>query len=108
MLRTFSIWLALSTCLAFTPGSLRAQTPTSPTFKLLYTFKTAGGAFDVVEVQPGRFFGLTNVSPGIFSFTSAGSYQYFYGFPTLRSGLGLHGLTPALNGQVYGLPQVSR
>jgi hypothetical protein len=95
--------------LAFAPGSLLAQTPTSPAFNLLYTFKAQGGsAFGLVEVQPGRFFGLTNVSPGIFSFTSAGSYQYFYGFPTLRSGLGLDGLTPALNGQVYGLPQVSR
>ena len=102
MRRTFSIWLALSTSLSLAPGSLQAQAPASPTFKLLYTFKTAGSAIDVVEVQPGRFFGLTNVSPGIFSFTSAGNYQYFYEFPTQQSGLAAFGLTPALNGQLYG------
>lgn len=69
---------------------------------MLNTFRTEGEASGLVEVQPGTFFGLTGVSQGIFSITSSGNYQYFYSFPTLRSGLDDFGLTPALNGQVYG------
>jgi uncharacterized repeat protein (TIGR03803 family) len=103
MQRAFSIWLAFYACFALAPRLLRAQaTPTNPTFNLLYTFKTAGEASGLVEVQPGRFFGIVNDNPGIFSITSSGTYQYIYEFPTQRSGLDVLGLTPALNGQVYG------
>jgi uncharacterized repeat protein (TIGR03803 family) len=102
MRRSVFIWLAFSAaCLALAPGSLSAQS--GPTFSLLYTFKAQGGAPKaLVEVQPGRFFGLTGVAPGIFSITSAGDYQFFYTFPALPAGVGTFGLTPALNGQVYG------
>ena len=101
MRHRYSVLFLLSACTALTPGSLRAQLV--PTFNLLYTFKAQGGyPGALVEVQPGRFFGIVSNGPGIFSITSAGSYQYFYVFPPQRSGLAVFGLTPALNGQVYG------
>ena len=102
MRRSVFIWLAFSAaCLALAPGSLSAQS--GPTFNLLYTFKAQGGSPGaLVEVQPGRFFGLTGVAPGLFSITSVGDYQFFYTFPALQTGVGVRGLTPALNGQVYG------
>ena len=80
MQRAFSIWLAFSACFVLAPGLLRAQA--TPTFNLLYTFKTAGEASGLVEVQPGRFFGIVNDNPGVFSITSSGTYQYIYEFPT--------------------------
>jgi uncharacterized repeat protein (TIGR03803 family) len=54
-------------------------------------------------VRPGKFLGLVEEDPGIFSITSAGNYQNFYTLPELqRYALAVLGLTPALNGQVYG------
>jgi uncharacterized repeat protein (TIGR03803 family) len=102
MQRTFSMCLALFASLAFAPASLRAQA--GPTFNLLYTFKAQGGSPGaLVEVQPGRFFGIVGIAPGIFSVTSAGNYQDFYTFPTVQgNSIGVFGLTPALNGQLYG------
>ena len=102
MQQSFGLWQKLSICAFLVASVLPAQVPASgPTFKLLQTFKTEGDAWALVEVQPGRFFGYVSISPGIFSITSSGNYQYFYGFP-LQTGLGVLGLTPALNGQVYG------
>jgi uncharacterized repeat protein (TIGR03803 family) len=83
---------------------LAAQTPSSqPTLKVLYTFKALGGSpTAIVEVSRGNFLGITSTSPGLFSITSTGNYQFFYTFPPETSGLGALGLTPALNGQTYG------
>jgi uncharacterized repeat protein (TIGR03803 family) len=102
MQRPFLLWTRLLISGFLTACLLPAQAPApAPTLNVLYTFVTAGEAAGLVEVQRGRFFGVVNISAGIFSITSAGSYQYFYGFP-VQSGLGVYGLTPALNGQVYG------
>jgi len=97
------LWLKFSLCAPFMMWGLLAQVTTSgPTLKVLYTFRTAGTPTNIVEVQPGRFFGVVQTSQGIFSITSSGNYQYIYGFPTMSSGLAVFGLTPALNGQAYG------
>jgi uncharacterized repeat protein (TIGR03803 family) len=81
------------------PGQVAS---TTPTYKVLYTFRTAGLPTDIVEVQRGRFFGVVAVGQGLFSITPSGNYQYIYGFPVMNSGLAVMGLTPALNGQAYG------
>ena len=104
---TSSFWLIASVCLLSALGAadrLVAQIPSSqPTLKVLYTFKALGGTpTAIVEVSPGTFFGTTATSPGLFSITSGGNYQFFYTFPPNSSGLAVIGLTPALNGQTYG------
>jgi hypothetical protein len=102
-----SFWLIFSACVlsALSVASrLAAQTPSSqPTLKVLYTFKALGGSpTAIVEVSPGNFLGTTATSPGLFSITSGGNYQFFYTFPPNSSGLEVIGLTLALNGQTYG------
>jgi hypothetical protein len=62
------------------PGQVAS---TVPAFKVLYTFRTAGTPTNIVEVEPGRFFGVVATSQGIFSVTSNGKYRYMYGFPTM-------------------------
>jgi hypothetical protein len=101
---SLSFWLVALVCGPSIPCDLWALAPASaPTLKVLYTFEAEGGASTgLVEVQPGRFFGVADISPGVFSVTSSGNYQYLYAFPTLSSGLAVFGLTPALNGQLYG------
>jgi uncharacterized repeat protein (TIGR03803 family) len=73
-----------------------------PTYNVLYTFRTAGTPTNIIEVQPGKFFGVVATGQGLFSITPSGNYQYIYGFPTMNSGLSVFGLTPALNGRSYG------
>jgi uncharacterized repeat protein (TIGR03803 family) len=82
------------------PGQVAS---TVPTYKVLYTFQALGGTpTNIVEVKPGKFFGVVATSPGVFSIGSNGGYRYVYSFPTLSSGLVVFGLTPSLNGQSYG------
>lgn len=85
-------------------GYLRAQAPPSQaTLKVIYTFKAQGGTpTALVEITPGSFLGITATSPGLFSITSGGTYKFFYMFPAQRQSIGAIGLTPALNGQIYG------
>src|ERR1039458_9229977 len=93
MKRVTSFFLSIALCAVFILCPLLAQeTSSSPTFKVLYTFKAEGGTpTGIVEVRPGSF--LIN---------STGNYKYIYGFPPMSSGLAVFGLTPALNGQAYG------
>ena len=107
MKSALSFWLISSACLLSflsVAARLAAQIPGSqPTLKVLYTFKALGGSpTAIVEVSRGNFLGITSTSPGLFSITSTGNYQFFYTFPPETSGLGALGLTPALNGQTYG------
>ena len=107
---TFPVWVGALTyilCAPGPPGHLRAQgqspNATNATLKLLYTFKAQGGTpTALVEVSPGAFLGTTATSPGLFSITSAGAYNFFYTFPPDPEGTGVVGLTTALNGQTYG------
>jgi uncharacterized repeat protein (TIGR03803 family) len=100
----FSLFMRAAVCAALMLCHLCGQIAASgPTLKVLYTFKAQGGApSNIVEVQPGRFLGVAQISPGIFSIESTGNYKYIYGFPTLSSGLLVYGLTPAINAQAYG------
>jgi hypothetical protein len=70
---------------------------------VLYSFKAQGGTpLALVEVSPLTFMGITGTSPGLFSITSPGAYQFFYTFPPSNQGIVAHGLAPALNGKTYG------
>jgi len=96
-----SVCLLCGLCL---PGAFtaRGQSPQA-TLKVLYTFKAVGGTpTALVELNPGTFLGVSGTSPGLFSITSAGAYHYFYAFPPDQQGTVATGLTPALNGQIYG------
>jgi hypothetical protein len=53
-------------------------------------------------VSPGNFLGIITAPSGIFYITSSGVYKNIYTFPPNNSGLGVLGLTPALNAQTYG------
>ena len=82
-------------------AALTAQA-TGPTLKLLYVGGSKGAVpTAIVEVSPGKFLGLMEISPGIFSITADGNYQNLYYFPS-DSSIGPIGLTPALNAQTYG------
>jgi uncharacterized repeat protein (TIGR03803 family) len=95
---------ALPLCLLFLASAATAQQQSSqPTLKVLYTFKAQGGTpTAIVEVSPGVFLGITATTAGLFSITKEGAYKFFYTFPPNPQGVGAIGLTPALNGQVYG------
>jgi hypothetical protein len=81
---------------------LEGQSP-PPTLKVLYTFKALGGTpTALVEVAPGAFLGISATSTGLFSITSNGNYNFVYTFPPNSQGTIALGLTPALNGQIYG------
>ena len=94
----------LLACMLCPLGSLEAQAQSQQaTLKVLYTFKAQGGTpTALVEVSPGTFWGVSGTSPGLFSITSAGTYQFFYMFPPNQQGIVALGLTPALNGKTYG------
>ncbi len=96
-----SVCLLCGLCL---PGAFTARGQSSQaTLKVLYTFKAVGGTpTALVEVSPGTFLGVSGTSPGLFSITSAGAYHYFYAFPPDPQDTVATGLTPALNGQIYG------
>jgi hypothetical protein len=82
---------------------LSAQSPAQqPTLKVLYTFRDFGTPNGIVEASPGKFLGMLDTPPGVFSITSGGSYQNVYSFPPNGSGIFAIGLTPALNSQAYG------
>jgi len=89
-------------------GGLTAQGPAAqsaapqPTFKVLFTFQRFGIPLAIAEVSPGRFLGIITAPYGIFSITASGDYKNIYTFPPNNSGLGVLGLTPALNAQTYG------
>jgi hypothetical protein len=95
------IWVA-GALAAICGTGVDAQTPTTP--QVLFTFNgpgVYGTPSAIVEVSPGNFMGIaSNGGAQIFSITSAGSFQSTYVFA--GNGLAASGLTPALNGQVYG------
>jgi uncharacterized repeat protein (TIGR03803 family) len=94
--------LACLLCAPCLTGVLKAQSP-QPTLKVLYTFKAQGGTpTALVEVIAGTFLGVSGTSPGLFSITSSGTYNYFYVFPINQGGIVATGLTNALNAQTYG------
>jgi uncharacterized repeat protein (TIGR03803 family) len=106
---TFPSWArtSASACLLSAlcfPGAFKAHGQSPPaTLKVLYTFKAQGGTpTALAEVSRGTFLGVSGTSPGLFSITSSGAYNYFYAFPANQQGIVAGGLTPALNGQIYG------
>ena len=74
-------------------GAVAAQT-SQGTLKVLYNFKLQGTPTALVEVSPGAFMGVTGTSPGLFTITSGGVYQFLYTFPPSQQGIAVHGLTP--------------
>lgn len=97
---TLIVFSCVSCAVIALPGQVASV---EPTYNVLYTFRALGGTpTNIVEVQPGKFFGVVATSPGVFSIGSNGGYQYVYEFPTLSSGLVVYGLTASLNGQSYG------
>ncbi|HEV2354059.1 MAG TPA: choice-of-anchor tandem repeat GloVer-containing protein, partial [Puia sp.] len=85
-----------------------AQSPTSATFKLLYTFpggsSGAAAPTNLHEVSPGLFYGSTagvNQTMGgeIFFITSGGTYHGVFQFPGLREA---DWVMPAENGKLFG------
>src|SRR5579871_4660969 len=79
-----------------------ANAQTQPTLTVIYTFVTSGEPTALVEVSPGKFFGLAVIGSEIFSLSAAGNYQALYNFPTVPTSIGPIGLTPALDGRTYG------
>jgi uncharacterized repeat protein (TIGR03803 family) len=97
----FPHWVGASIWLLCALG-MEGQSP-PPTLKVLYTFKALGGTpTALVEVTPGAFLGISATSTGLFSITSSGNYKFFYTFPPDPQGTTVVGLTPALNGQIFG------
>jgi hypothetical protein len=78
------------------------------TLKVLYTFKTFGTPAAIVEVAPGRFRGLIDTPPAIFSITADGQYDNLYYFPSSAGSISAIGITPALNARAYGSAENSR
>jgi hypothetical protein len=71
-------WLRLLVVLSLA-AALMAQTAVQqPTLKVLYKGGTEGeDPFVMVEVSPGKFLGLIEIGPGIFSITAQGNIRTF-------------------------------
>lgn len=93
--------IAPAICILLAQSALAADAG----LQVIYNFNSPGSAGTpnyIVEVSPGTFMGTAGNGASVFSVTSGGVYQNIYVFPSEPSGIGTFGLTPALNGQVYG------
>jgi hypothetical protein len=92
-------WLA---CLLPSLCCFAAPQQSEPKVNLLYTFRASGVPTFFTQVTPSLFWGIDATAGQIFSVTTTGTYTTIYTFPTSPSGVTALGVTPALNGDIYG------
>jgi len=77
-----------SVCLLTSALALAAVLAAQPTLKVLYAGGSQGAVpISIVEVSPGKFLGIMEISLGIFSITADGKYRNLYLFPPNGSGI---------------------